>query len=221
MKTLIQQVMVGSGSMDRKAIDDSAFLSNITIPTVKAYADKYGYDYKLIDTLDPALDALPECIHLKGMKYCYEMFRHIGDISYDRIVCMDADLYIVPNAPPLPTVKAVGGAGLTVSPSLPWKEGRRLKITGGFYIFMQPDATTICNYFKQRINNWQSDPVFINGEYHNEIMLAECLKDIPDIEYESVGYEWNWYHSEMVPGKHIYHITGEDKQKRYQDFLKM
>lgn len=221
MKTLIQQVMVGSGSMDRKAIDDSAFLSNITIPTVKAYADKYGYDYKLIDTLDPALNALPECIHLKGMKYCYEMFMHLDDTSYDKIVCMDADLYIVPDAPPLPTVKAVGGAGLTIHAALPWTEGRRLKITGGFYIFMQPAATKICDYFKQRVDNWQTDPIFINGEYHNEIMLAECLKDNPDIEYESVGYEWNWFHSQMEPGKHIYHFIGQDKPKRYRDFQKM
>ena len=217
MKTLVQQVMINSGSMNRVGSDDSGFIAKNIMYTARDYAEHNGYDYKLVDTLDPLLEPLPENKHLKGMKYCLEMFLHLDQPDYDQILCLDADMYITGRTPKLPAIKAVAGAGVDCHVVVPWKTERKLVITGGFWLFTRPAAKLIHDYFRQRITNWENDPLFTNGDYHNEILLAEFLKDNTDIEYESLGYEWNWFHSYLETGKYIYHITGADKQKRYQD----
>lgn len=218
MKTLVQQVLIDSGSMDRNGSNDSPLMIKNLIPTVREYAERNGYDYRLIDTLDPSLESLPENKHLKGMKYCLEMFLHLDQPEYDRILCLDADMYITGYAPKLPVIKAVAGAGVDRHVIVPWKNnGRKLVITGGFWLFNKPYTKMVCDYFQQRISNWENDPVFTTGDYHNEILLAEFLKDNLNIEYESLGYEWNWFHSFIEQKKYIYHINGANKQKRYQE----
>ena len=222
MKTLIQQVLLGQGHLaHRRENYDTVFLKDIAIPSVKRYAEKYGYDYKLIDgELTPSLLMLPQNIIFDRMPMAFEKYMHL-DTGYDNILLLDSDVFVAEYAPALPITTGVFGSEPAWDIDrrlLNWKN-RRILFNAGFILFEKNVAKSFGTYVKTRVENWQSFEKFANGHYQDEEILSEFLDEHIYVPFEYIGNNWNYtgvdWHNH-IPEKYMYHFAGPRKHSRYR-----
>jgi hypothetical protein len=87
MKNLISVMVIGKG----KGNGASRKIWDICLPTIKSYADRVGADFRIYSEEKPKFDGTSFFMQKLGQwDYLKE---------YDRLLCLDADIMIVPDAP--------------------------------------------------------------------------------------------------------------------------
>ncbi len=87
MKRLISVMVIGKG----KGNGASRKIWDICLPTIKSYADRVGADFRIYSEEKPKFDGTSFFMQKLGQwDYLKE---------YDRLLCLDADIMIVPDAP--------------------------------------------------------------------------------------------------------------------------
>ena len=87
MKRLISVMVMGAG----KGNGASRKIWDICLPTIKRYAAKVGADFRIYSTEDRKFDGTSFFMQKLGQ---WDYLR-----DYDRLLCLDADILIVPDAP--------------------------------------------------------------------------------------------------------------------------
>lgn len=87
MKRLISVMVMGKGKGDGAARE----IWDICLPTIRRYAAKVGADFRIHDKADPAFDNTSFFMQKLGQWNALN--------EYDRLLCLDADIMIVPDAP--------------------------------------------------------------------------------------------------------------------------
>ncbi len=222
MSTLIQQVLLGQGHLAHRREDyDTVFLKDIAIPSVKRYAEKYGYDHKLIDgELTHSLSLLPRNNIFDRMPMAFEKYMHL-DTEYDNILLLDSDVFVTDSAPALPITNGVFGAepAWNIDSRLKNWKNRPILFNAGFILFEKNVAKSFGRYVKTQVENWQSIDKFARGDYHDEEILSEFLDENQHIPFEYIGNTWNYtgvnWHND-IPEKYMYHFAGPRKHSRYR-----
>lgn len=223
MKTLILQVLIGKGNLDWANInqDETLFLENVTMKSVQDYANKMGYDYKLVTTLHTVLEALPAHQYLKGMRFTFEKYLHLNNDHYDRILYLDADILVADDCPELPATTGVGAA-----PVYQWRidkyhsdwVGRCILVNAGFLLFTKSISNRFYTYIINELNRNDSD--FYTGQFHDEVMLARFIRANEDITYDNFGEMWNdtqISEDDRLPfnKRYMYHLAGHFKEIKF------
>lgn len=99
-KFLILQIDIGDGTQwgSKKTIDP---IREVFIPSVKNYAEKYGYKHLLItESIYEKEYGQFDFLSTRTKHYSFERYFHF-DNEYDYTIYVDNDVYIYPNAQPL------------------------------------------------------------------------------------------------------------------------
>ncbi len=188
MKTLVVQVQVGNTAAyvydsipDAK--ESAKLFRDICIPSVKRYAEKHDYDYKMITEYPEDFDITYFNRNTKskdhdysggGKNKCSTLIRYLnmGIEGYDRIVSLDCDVWIPDHASPVPEVKGHAGC---VDLGKPWAEFRsKYKlphdkfINGGVQIVDGPTGSKICKFVQKKIINRDLPMIHTDQAYMNE-----------------------------------------------------
>ena len=106
---LILQLDIDSGTQwgNEQTINP---IRNIFIPSVKNYCKKYKYDYSLIKKIsNEARYGNFDFLDTKEKHYSFERYFHFNN-DYDYTIYLDNDIYIFPDAQPLPEFKGFRNA---------------------------------------------------------------------------------------------------------------
>ena len=149
MSTLIFQIDIGKGTQ-WSSEETIKVIRNIFIPSVKKYAKKFNYDYKLITESEYEKNG-GDFLFLatREKHFSFERYFHIKE-KYDQIVYIDNDVYVVDKAQPLPTIKGLMNAPEPESyTTYVFRDSHNLESTIKYYnsgvIFMDKDT------FEQKI----------------------------------------------------------------------
>lgn len=104
MKILVYQVRIGlgnihSGRMNRNTTDFHRFEQIKCLPSVAAWADRHGYDYKLITKPTLQDNNFFSC---DVDRYSAEKMMHLNNDDYDYLVYVDSDVLASDTAGPFP-----------------------------------------------------------------------------------------------------------------------
>ena len=106
MSTLIFQIDIGEGTQWHKESSINT-IRKVFIPSVKKYAEKYGYDYKLITESEYSKQGGDfQFLFTKEKHFSLERYFHFAQ-DYDNIVYIDNDVYVFVDANPLPEIKGI------------------------------------------------------------------------------------------------------------------
>jgi hypothetical protein len=156
MKTLIYQINIGEGTQ-WEANKVSSIISKYCIPSVKRYAKKNNYHYRIFNE---------DIFHIygknfllnKGTALSFNKYLYLKYLDYDQIIYVDTDVYILENAEKFPVVynfSAVPEPEKFETHKLfsdCYSLGNDFKyINAGFFITNKNDAFKLGNYMINRI----------------------------------------------------------------------
>ena len=173
------------------------FINNICMPSVKKYATKFGYDYKLYtENICPNFGKnflLSEGTYISCNKYFYSYYR--GHENYDQIVYIDNDVYVFDNAEKLPLINNLSGIAEPEESICHDKFSKHFKISqnikyvnAGVLLFSNGTGKKIKNYFEKRFNQqkkggWKNTD---NG------ILNELIYIDRELEINLLNKKWNY-----------------------------
>ena len=158
-KTLIFQIDIGGGTQWLKdtSIDP---IRKIFIPSVKNYANKYNYDYKLVNESEYLKRGGNfDFLSTKEKHYSFERYYHFVN-NYDVTVYLDNDIYILDNASKLPQVDFLMNA--------PEPEGNSSKI-----FRKENNTSSNVKYYKSPIASVKELSIFHDKDYITALYQAE------------------------------------------------
>lgn len=220
MRTLVFQANIGNGVyMHRQtgqAFNDA--ISSHLIPTVQDWCKRHGYDHQLITESVGLHYFGSEDRNIQTEKYYY--FEHEG---YDQVICMDVDVYMSPDAGPLPIIKGMAGhiednekvanKFLVSHPDKDFKS-----INGGIIMSDGDTATEFVNFFKEMVRTGRR----IAGKQSSQGIINEFLHDRKHI-LTYLDRKWNYIprdHEEMFPEDvNVTHLAGLESKARYMKML--
>ena len=103
MKTLIYQINIGKGT-NWLGDQVSDLLNKYFIPSVKNYAKRYNYDYRVFKE-DIFVNYGKNFLLTKGTALSFNKWLYLKYLDYDQIAYIDTDVYVSKNAEKLPIVK--------------------------------------------------------------------------------------------------------------------
>ena len=228
-KILIQQILVEEGFFHDMLNDedDLAFITDTCIPSMRAYAQRHGYDYDLHTTVPdiiydmPTLDQMPDYKRMRLGFIRYLLLNKYED--YDYIVLYDCDMLMTADAPALPLAPGITTRHLDYYRfSEVDTQHRRILANAGLYIFDKESARRMYDfavgYIKDIIEN---KPEW----FHDEHVLAHFMDDNLDIPHNDIGDGFNHDASiktttpSYVPKKWAYHFIGGTKEMRYDGMI--
>ena len=211
-KTLIFQIDIGKGTQWLKdtSIDP---IRKIFIPSVKNYANKYNYDYKLVNESEYLKRGGNfDFLSTKEKHYSFERYYHFIN-NYDVTVYLDNDIYILDNASKLPQVDCLMNA--------PEPEGNSSKIfrkennissdvkyyNSGVTMINKKIGVDLQNYMQKRERN----KIRSRGKNSDNMMLNEYILDNSE-NFKELGNEWNYMpflpNSEKLKAVNFFHFVG-------------
>ena len=224
MTTLIFQVDIGKG---RQWLSEEAInpIRNIFIPSVKKYAKKFNYDYKLITASEYEKNG-GDFLFLatREKHFAFERYFHFKE-KYDQIVYIDNDVYVVDKAQPLPPIKGLMNAPEPESKTTyVFRESHNLESTIKYYnsgvIFMDKDtAIHLQHYMLERMKNKKR----AKGKNTDQMMLNEYILDYPEV-FTEIGSEWNYMpflpNSKRINNFNFFHFVGVQGKLVLKSLLK-
>jgi len=215
LKTIIYQINIGTGTQwNAKKI--SLTLNKYFIPSVKVYAKKHNYEYKIFNE-DIFSNYGKNFLQSKIKALAYNKFLYLKYLDYDRIVYVDTDAYIFENAEKLPIVKNFMGVSepkradtqKLYSNYYSLVENFRY-INAGFFICNKEIALKLSNYMINRIYlKKKGKPKNTDNGLLNEFLY---LND-KNFNFEILNKKWNYWpqinDSEKIK-PNIIHFAGGD-----------
>ena len=225
MKVLVFQVRLGSElylSSRNTYYNDSnvlaTYISEYLRPSVINYCNKYSYDYRLITECPADLDI--EWYHDirfpdRNIKSTLIRYYHMFQEQYDAVVSLDNDIYIKPDAEPLPFIK--GHMGVQTA-WIAGKLGNHHLINGGVQMVDQATGMLVKKYFENICNlKIKPPPTFFSDQYY----INKFRIKLPQHAY-FLDPKWNWLVKERVDQDYnkanfIHYCGGEGRKKLTQD----
>lgn len=225
-RVLIQQVLLNKGHLSPRADDlDYNVIKEVMIPSVKKYADKYGYDHNVSTDMLPLITKMEGIVcdppYYPNMRLAYQKYLLLEKAKdYDYIVLVDCDCLFMNHSPELPL-----SPGVSVRSNDPWRVCELERVTinnrgwitnAGFYIFDKNSAERMLEFITQRIDQ------ILDGDtnFQDELELAVFLDRNLDIQVNEIGNIWNHIRTTTLGTKEVeksymYHYAGAKKYKRW------
>ena len=224
MTTLIFQIDIGKGTQWSSAETINP-IRNIFIPSVKKYAKKFNYDYKLITESEYEKNG-GDFLFLatREKHFSFERYFHIK-AKYDQIVYIDNDVYVVDKAQPLPTIKGLMNVRAPESKSTYlFRDIHNLELTTKYYnagvTFMDKDTGIhLQHYMLERMKNKKR----AKGKNTDNYLLNEYILDYPEF-FTEIGSEWNYMpflpNSKRINNFNFFHFIGMPGKELLKTLLK-
>ena len=101
-KTLILQIDINEGTQWGDT-STSKFIREVCIPSVNKYCLKHDYHHLLIkESVYEKQNGKFDFLATKSKHYSFERYFHLNNKSYDQIIYIDNDVFILDYAEPLP-----------------------------------------------------------------------------------------------------------------------
>ena len=191
-KYLIIQIDIGTGTQwgSKDTINP---IRNIFIPSVKKYCKKYKYDYSLIKVLrNEARYGNFDFLDTKEKHYSFERYFHFNN-DYDYTIYLDNDVYVFPDADPLPEFKGLRNVREPEgNSSRKFREFYNLDNSYGYF----NSGVTFCdNLTAKKLSSYMIDrldkKIRPKGKNTDNMMLNEFIIENKDI-FKAIGSEWNY-----------------------------
>ena len=232
-KYLFIQIDIGQGTQwgNKKTIDP---IREIFIPSVKKYCEKFNYDYFLIqESQYEKKYGQFNFLATKSKHYSFERYFHF-DNKYDYTIYIDNDVYVYPDADPLPE--------FTGMCNVREPEGNSSKIfreennlSSSFPYFNSGvtfcDKLTAKKLSEYMLNRLQKN-IRAKGKNSDNMLLNEFILQNNKL-FSEIGCEWNYmpflenspktdkpnfFHFVGIVGKHIINKL-QDNNKSIESFL--
>ena len=241
MKVLVYQCKIGTGSIwsrywDKgKCEDFYGFEVNTAIPSVRAWADRCGYDYAFYDeSTVPVTGFFTGDNNPIGYIVC-ERLMHMVHSDYDYVIYIDTDIFIKDTAGKFPLSK-----GLSICFEYDWNRNpsHDIRYFGYYgvskedYYYLNSgvfavDRETAKQYYDHSINRlttlehpdcwlWDQDfPNYFQLQHHDVMNF--------------IGEEWNYdcrsiddsEHTVKFTDANFYHFCGKSKEQYRTTFRKI
>jgi len=226
MNKVIFQVEIEANYASRKNILDKNFIQ-YCIDSVRDYALKHGYDYKLITRSHPKNFNSIAATHYDWIYYLEDF------LKYDEIVYIDTDILCTYNETPFPSLDSYD---VLRSPQVP---GRKIcyyeedKSDTG--MFFNPGLIIMSRSFAKKLNEWfrkvdclslrNSEIITVDGIPHFGNMTAIALFCIENENIKHGMIEWQWHLTNsskfnLEENIKFVHFNGKNKYKRYLNDVK-
>jgi hypothetical protein len=227
LKTLIYQIKIGKGTqwLSNQIIDG---INKFCIPSVKAYAKKNNYDYRIF-TEDIFSNFGKNFLNSKGTSLAFNKYLYLKYLDYDQIVYIDTDVYIFEESEKLPLVKTFAGVAEpnTSEAHKLYREYYLLNedfqyINSGFFICDRNSATKLANYMIERVRlQKKGKPKNTDNGLLNEYLY---LND-KSFKFNLLDNKWNyWPHYKYKDTDKIkpnfIHFVGGDGSEYLNNLIK-
>lgn len=211
-KTLIIQINIGRGTQwgTANTIDP---IRNIFIPSVKKYCSKHNYDYSLITKSEYDIKyGTYDFLGSVNKHYSFERYFHFKN-EYDFTIYIDNDVYIYPDADPIPHFKGLMNAKEPEGNSSKiFRQVNNLSENFGYYnsgvtFCDKSTANLLADYMIKRLND-KNRP---KGKNSDNMLLNEFILENLDI-FNELGGEWNYMpflpNAKKIQKPNFFHFVG-------------
>jgi hypothetical protein len=173
-KVLVLQTKIGTADFNNIQSpvmkDYFEFEQKVCIPSVKHWANKCGYDYKMITTSSINDDTF---FHNIPHKYASERLMHLSQDEYDYIVYLDTDVFVAKHSPSFPLIPGLSSPTRDfnidffnkIYPDIPYTGQKHLN--SGVFSVDKETGKKITKYFKDRLESGDNR----NVEYADQDIL--------------------------------------------------
>jgi hypothetical protein len=197
LKILVIQIKIGN--KDFHNIPDTEdyfeFEKSVCIPSVKNWANKCGYDYKMITTSSINDDTF---FKTEQHKYSAERLMHLHNDYYDYIIYIDTDILVTENCPKFPIANGLTALVENIPEKLWIKlfpnidSTKHNYLNAGVFSVDKETGKKITKYFKDRLESGDNR----NVEYADQDILNAWQFNN---SYNKLDDSWNY----MLWHKHI------------------
>ena len=228
MKILVLQVKIGIAGYVYGSPEAPDLFEKHLMPTVVRYCKKHGYDYKLVEEYPNDHDLLWFNFSSKPIDHDYSAggknksstlvrYLNMHNSEYDAIVSLDCDVYISPDAEPLPkidghmAVKDLGKSWETFRKNIPLPHDTF--VNAGVQMVSRDTSKHIYDYFAYVAKN-KVQP--IDG-YHSDQSYMNYFRSQHPEDSKLLDYKWNYMvgchkrNDEINPfkGQNFVHYAGQ------------
>ena len=232
-KYLIIQIDIGPGTQwgNKETINP---IRNIFIPSVKKYCKKYQYDYSLIKKIsNEARYGNFDFLDTKEKHYSFDRYFYFNN-DYDYTIYLDNDIYVFPDADPLPEFKGLGNVREPEGNSS--KKFRKFYNLDNSFVYFNSGVTFSDNLTAKKLSKYMISRLDkkdrAKGKNTDNMMLNEFIIENKEI-FNEIGPEWNYMpflpNIKKIKKPNFFHfvgITGKEiinsliqKKVNIEDFL--
>jgi len=212
LSTLIFQIDIGEGTQWEKEETINP-IRKIFIPSVKNYAQKYGYDYQLITESEYSKQGGNfQFLQTKEKHFSFERYFHFAQ-NYENIVYIDNDIYAFIDANPLPEIKGIMNVaepeGKSSNTFRQFHQQKFIKkyFNSGVTMTQKNVAHHLQEYMLWRMNN----NLKAKGKNSDNSLLNEYILEFPQF-FTEIGNEWNYMpfleNVQKVDRPNFFHFVG-------------
>ena len=209
---IIIQIDIGSGTQwgNKDTINP---IRDIFIPSVEKYCNKFQYDYCLVkESIYENKFGDFDFLETKSKHYSFERYFHF-DNDYDYTIYIDNDVYIFPDAEPLPAFKGLRNVREPEgNSSRIFREVNNLDNSFGYYnsgvtFCDNLTASKLADYMINRLNK----KIRAKGKNSDNMMLNEFIIENREL-FSEIGCEWNYMpflpNSKIIQNPNFFHFVG-------------
>ena len=183
------------------------------MPSVKNYCYKFQYDYLLVQksTYESKFGDF-DFLATKNKHYSFERYFHFKN-DYDFTVYIDNDVYVFPNADPLPKIEGlINVREPEGNSSRIFREVNHLDSSYGYYnsgvtFCDKLTANKLSDYMIDRLKNKNR----AKGKNSDNMMLNEFIIENKKV-FREIGYEWNYMpflpNAKIIEKPNFFHFVG-------------
>ena len=223
-KYLFIQIDIGRGTQwgNDKTINP---IRDILIPSVQEYCKKYNYDYRLIKkSIYKEKYSSFDFLETENKHYSFERYFHF-DNDYDYTIYIDNDVFIYPNAQPLPEIKGLMNVKEPEGNSSKiFREVNNLDKDYGYYnsgvtFCDQITAKNLSKYMIYRLEN----KLISKGKNSDNMLLNEFIIENKEI-FKELDCIWNYMpflpNSQKTANPNFFHFVGIHGKKIINELQK-
>lgn len=208
---LIIQIDIGPGTQwdSENSINP---IRNLFMPSVKKYAQKHNYEYKLVTKSSYSDDFKFDFLSNKIKHFSFERYFHFNN-NYKFTVYIDNDVYIYDHAQTLPTISGLmnaaepEGNSSKIFREVNNLDNKKKYFNSGVTMCDAITAKKLSTYMMNRLKSYER----AKGKNTDNMMLNEFILDNEDIFYE-LETKWNYMpflpNSEKVEFPNFFHFVG-------------
>ncbi len=211
-KYLILQIDIGEGTQwgNEKTINP---IRDVFIPSVRNYCKKYNYDYSLIkDSIYEKKFGTYDFLASKKKHYSFERYFHFSN-NYDYTIYIDNDVYVFPDAEPLPQFEGLGNAREPESNSS--AIFRKVNNLDNSYPYFNSGVTfcdnSTSNKLAEYMLNRLNKKIRAKGKNSDNMMLNEFILENSNI-FKEIDYKWNYMpflpNAKIIKKPNFFHFVG-------------
>lgn len=211
-KYLILQIDIGEGTQwgNDKTINP---IRDVFIPSVRNYCKKFNYEYLLIrDSVYEKKFRDFDFLASKKKHYSFERYFHFNN-NYDYTIYIDNDVYIFPDAEPLPQFEGMRNAREPESNSS--KIFRDVNNLDNSYAYFNSGVTFCDNLTSSKLASYMinrlHNKIRAKGKNSDNMMLNEFIIENKEI-FKEIDSKWNYMpflpNSNIIKKPNFFHFVG-------------